>query len=70
MGVKKDRKEAVNWYHQAAAKGLAEAQYMLAECLLHGYGVKKNKQEAINWYQKAADQSYHEARVALWKLGY
>ena len=68
--MKKDRKEAVNWYYQAAAKGHAEAQYKLAGCYYHGYGVKKNKQEAINWYQKAADQSYHEARVALWKLGY
>ena len=68
--MKKDRKEAVNWYYQAAAKGLAEAQYKLAGCYYHGYGVKKNKQEAVKWYQKAAEQGNATAKDSLRRLGY
>ena len=65
QGVKKDLKEAVNWYKKAAERNLAKAQFYLGWMYENGLGVKKDLTEAIKWYRKAAEQGYEPAKALL-----
>ena len=56
-----DPKEAASWYHKAAAKGLAEAQYHLGLSYSKGDGVPANPVEAWKWLQLAAEQKFPNA---------
>lgn len=57
--------EAVGWYHKAAQKGHAKAQYMLGYCYEHEVGIRKDMAEAAKWYRKAAEQGNAPAQNAL-----
>src|SRR6266568_1498830 len=60
-----DYAKAVYWFRKAAEQGLAEAQYLLAECYQRGDGVAKDAAEAARWYRKAAEQGYANAQYNL-----
>lgn len=53
--------EAYNWYHLAAAKNHAEAQFNLGNCYFYGKGVTIDKSEALKWYKLSAKQGYESA---------
>ncbi len=63
--VKKDIKEAVNWWRKAAEQGFAKAQYNLGWCYANGEGIPKDDAEAIKWFRKAAEQGFAEAQYNL-----
>ncbi len=65
---------AARWYHVAAKQGLADAQYRLAQIVMHdpSLGVDENmslpKRDSVvaaKWYRKAADQGHVLAQFAL-----
>ena len=56
-----DPKEAANWFHKGAAKGLAEAQYNFGLCYAKGAGVPTDSVEAWKWLQLAAEQKFPKA---------
>lgn len=62
-GVKKDKAEAMKWYHKAAEQGDAKAQVKLGIC--YKYGEEENCNEAVQWFCKAAEQGDAEAQVQL-----
>lgn len=66
-GVRKDRSEAVKWYHKSAGQGDALAQVRLGLCYEPGKGVTKDRSEAVKWYQKAAARGNKEAQERLSK---
>jgi len=55
-GVKSDLSEAANWYKLAADRGLAPAQYRLANLFEKGTGVSRDLGKAVTYYKQAADQ--------------
>jgi localization factor PodJL len=54
-GVKTDLSEAANWYKLAADRGLAPAQYRLANLFEKGTGVSRDLTKAMTYYKQAAD---------------
>ncbi|MCK8780229.1 peptidoglycan-binding protein [Rhizobium sp. NTR19] len=54
-GVKADPSEAANWYKLAADRGLAPAQYRIANIFEKGTGVARDLNKAISYYEKAAE---------------
>ena len=58
--------QAVDWYRQAAAAGIAEAQYRLGVLLMSGKTDEPNGPElGVSWLRKAADQGHPQAKDAL-----
>lgn len=53
LGVDLDVKEAVKWYHKAAASG--DTSSSLGDCYFNGWGVLKDEGEAFKWYLKSAE---------------
>ena len=75
-GVRKNKKEAFNWYLRTAQnksalgkKQIALAQGMVGAYYLKGIGVKKNKEEAGNWLKKAAANGNQDAKLVLQRYG-
>lgn len=62
IGVTKDEKEAVDWFHKAAEQGFANAQYILGFYLIRGIGVTKDEKKAVYWFREAAAQGHNDAR--------
>ncbi|NRG19609.1 SEL1-like repeat protein [Rhizobiales bacterium] len=60
-GVSPDLAKAVKYYEEAAAGGLAPAQYRLGSLYEKGQGVEKNLETARLWYRRAADQGSAKA---------
>ncbi|MFB9950065.1 peptidoglycan-binding protein [Rhizobium puerariae] len=54
-GPKTDLSEAANWYKLAADRGLAPAQYRLANLFEKGTGVTRDLDKALTYYKQAAD---------------
>ncbi|HEX4151111.1 MAG TPA: tetratricopeptide repeat protein, partial [Steroidobacteraceae bacterium] len=54
-------KSALRYYHLAANKGYAPAEYNLGAMYQNGLGVKRDDKQAFEWFRKAADQNYPEA---------
>ena len=63
--VKRDYKEAVNWYRKAAEKGVPRAQYHLGALYEIGQGVPHDDAEAARWYRKAAEAGLADAQYNL-----
>lgn len=51
-----DAVRAAEWYHRAAERGHADAQYNLGFIYLLGEGVPTNPAEGLRWLRLAADQ--------------
>ncbi|MGK9054888.1 peptidoglycan-binding protein [Neorhizobium petrolearium] len=54
-GVQTDLSEAANWYKLAADRGLAPAQYRLANLFEKGTGVTRDLTRAMAYYKQAAE---------------
>lgn len=64
--VERDVSKALDYYRQAAAQGLPEAQSRLGHLLLDTAG--KDSGEALEWLEKAAAQGEATAQATLRKL--
>ncbi len=58
------RQRLATW-RDHAERGMAEAQWLYADCLLEGVGVTKNQVAAARWFRKAADQGFPLAQMSL-----
>jgi serine/threonine protein kinase len=69
LDVKRDKKEALQWFKKAAAQGHAPAQIALGRAYEKGEGTKKSFSSAQKWYAKAAvlHASHAEKRLACVK---
>lgn len=71
LGVEKDLNKAAQYYKQAAAKGLPEAESRMGHLLLDSETkVQKQTKSAEYWIQKAANHGVTEAEATLGKLYY
>lgn len=61
----KDYTAAMERYRRAAAKGNAEANFMIGLMYSNGEGVERSNEEAIAWYRKAADAGHRAAQREL-----
>ena len=52
---------AAHWLGVAAARGMPEAMFLLANMLLEGDGVPKDEAAARRWLEQATQQDYPEA---------
>ncbi len=57
--------KAFGWYAEAAARGDADSQMIIAAMYAEGRGVAKNEAKAVAWYQKAADQGHPPAEFQI-----
>ena len=53
IDVKKDLKQAFNWYMKAAKQSHAPSQYKVGEFYEKGIAVAKDEKQALTWYKKA-----------------
>ena len=60
-GVPQNSYQAAEYYHAAAAAGLAEAQHNLACCFLNGEGVAVDLKTALQYFVAAAKQGHPPA---------
>ena len=67
-GLPADLIEAVQYFRDSAAEGIAEAQYMLGKMLYEGKGCDMNKQEGILWLKKAAENGEESAASMLKRI--
>jgi len=64
-GVKKNLRQAFNWYLRAAKQGNTKAQFSIASLYEKGEGVTLNIPLAIHWYYSAANNGDVNAQVNL-----
>jgi serine/threonine protein kinase len=65
LDVKRDKKEALQWFKKAAAQGHAPAQLALGRAYEKGEGTNKSLSSAQKWYAKAAAQHAQHAEKRL-----
>jgi TPR repeat protein len=63
--VKKDPKQAAEWYLKAAEKGDVRAQHSLGVLYEFGNGVPADHAAAVQWYRKAAEKGFAPAQFSL-----
>lgn len=56
---------ALSWFHRAAAKNHAAANWRIGVFYEEGLGVEQNYTKATEWYQRAAGQGFPEGQFAL-----
>jgi TPR repeat protein len=66
--VPKNHGEALKWFHFAAEKNDADAQYNLGCMYGRGEGTKKDHRQSIEWFQRAAAQGHAEAQEIIEKM--
>jgi TPR repeat protein len=64
-GMPQDYAQAAYWYHAAAMKGHAEAQYALAWLYASGKGVERDPEQARHWIRASASRGYAPAQARL-----
>lgn len=67
-GAKKDIKQALDYFQQAAKLGSAEAMVEIGTLHRTGRDIKKDLKLAILWYEKAIKQNYFRAGIELIRL--
>lgn len=61
-----EEQAAVTWYERAAAAGLPDAQYAMAQIYETGFGGREqNLAEARKWLERAASENYDTAQLDL-----
>jgi serine/threonine protein kinase/TPR repeat protein len=65
LDVKRDKKEALQWFKKAAAQGHASAQLALGRAYEKGEGTKKSLPSAQKWYAKDTAQHAPHAKKRL-----
>lgn len=61
LGVKRNYKEALEWYEKAAATGDANSVFNVGTFHLSGLGVKQSYKEAIKWFTLASEMGCADA---------
>ena len=65
-GIKRDLKQAAEWYRKAAEKGSVAGQIHLAALYRDGgQGFARDMAQAAEWYRKAAEQGDADAQATL-----
>ena len=64
-GVKRDLKEAWEWYGKSALEGNIEAQYIIGTLYRDGIGTKKDYKESAYWFRKAARNGHKESLLNI-----
>jgi uncharacterized protein len=64
-GVRKDPKQAADWYRKAAEQGVGAAEYNLGVMYANGDGVPRDVHEAVKWLQRASDHGIPMGREHL-----
>lgn len=70
LDVKKDLKQAFDWYMKAAKQSHAPSQYKIGLYYEKGFGVAKNDKEALTWYNKAKENGSTQASQRLDKSAF
>ena len=65
IGVDKDNRKALTWYHLAADQGNVSAQFIIGIRYGLGEGVDRNHKKAFQWCCKAAAQNNPRAQAVL-----
>lgn len=68
--VKKDLKQAFEWYLKAANQSHAPSQYKIAYFYENGLGIAKNIDSAMTWYKKAKVNGSEQASKRLNKTAF
>src|ERR1044071_81792 len=64
-GVKRNLKQAFEWYRKAGEKGDLDAQVRLGEFYASGLGTSQDFKESVVWYRKAAEKGSAIAQYNL-----
>lgn len=67
-GVRRNEREAFNWYKQSAEVGNADAELQLGFMYLYARGVQGDTAEALKWLHKSAQQGNVTAQFNLGQL--
>lgn len=65
QGVPQDRKQAFDYYVQAAKLKHSQAMNNLGECFTYGIGCQTNLETAAQWFRKAAELGNIEAQFNM-----
>lgn len=65
LGVKKNYKEALEWYEKAAKAGYPDAQRNYGDMFHYGKGVPQDFYRAFMWYFAASQQGHETAEREL-----
>ncbi len=65
LNVKKDLREAFNWYRFAAKEGDTIGKYNVGHCYMYGIGVEKNFNLAILYFKEVAEKGDADATINL-----
>ncbi len=65
LHLKKVAADRLALWKEAAEQGVAEAQWLYADCLLEGIGVRQDVGQAAAWFRKAAEQGLALAQKSL-----
>jgi TPR repeat protein len=65
IGVPENKAEAVRWFHRAAERGHAGAQFHVGRYYLYGWEIPIHEEEARKWLRKAAEQGHERAKELL-----
>ena len=68
LGVKRNYKVAMSWYHDAAAGGSTAAMVYIGSLYLKGWGVPKSISKAKKWFERAAASGDRRGEIALERL--
>jgi TPR repeat protein len=68
VAVPENYGQALAWYEKAAAKGDADAQYLLARALEDGLGRAADAKGAAKWYEAAALGGHADAQFSIGQL--
>ena len=64
--VRKEHKQAAEWYTKGAEAGLPKAMFCVGCCLEEGQGVAApDYLAAADWYRRAADAGHGDAAINL-----
>ena len=65
IGVERDEETGFHWALEAAHRGYAPAQTLVAECYLDGRGVEQDVERAETWLYRAARLGNKRAKMLL-----
>ena len=66
-GVKRDYKQAFDWFMKGAEMGYSEAQFYVGEYYRQGKAVKRDYAEAVSWFERSDAQDDIRGLRALGK---
>ncbi|MBI3560267.1 MAG: sel1 repeat family protein [Gammaproteobacteria bacterium] len=65
LGIPKDERKALEWFHQAAHQGMTDAMYNIGVMYYEGKGAYRSDKSAIEWWQLGADNNHPNCEYNL-----